>query len=101
MTRTGWYRCLHVTMNYGLSGIGAIYFRNEENLMHKSQGDMIQFYDTVTSPYKGRLEAWWVKNQSLKNYFLFIVLTVWVILFPKSTILQQLRKDLPPAPREL
>ena len=46
---------------------------------------MIRFYDTVISPYKGQLEAWWVKNQSL-NYFLLIVLTIWVILFPKSTI---------------
>ena len=88
-------------MRSGLSGIGAIYFRDEENLLHNAQGDMIRFYDTVISPYKGQLEAWWVKNQSLKNYFLFIFLTLWVILFPKSTILQQLRKDLPPAPQEL
>jgi lipopolysaccharide/colanic/teichoic acid biosynthesis glycosyltransferase len=85
----------------GLSGIGAIYFRDEENLMHKAQGDMIRFYDEVISLYKGRLEAWWVTNQSLKNYFLLIFLTVWVIIFPKSTILLQLRKDLPPSPEEL
>ena len=85
----------------GLSGIGAVYFRDEENLMHKAQGDMIVFYDTVISPYKGRLEAWWVKNQSLKNYFLFIFLTVWVIVFSKSTLLFQLRKDLPQPPHGL
>ena len=85
----------------GLSGIGAIYFRDEENLLHKAQGDMMSFYDTVISPYKGRLEAWWVKNQSLKNYFLLIILTVRVILFPKTRLLFQLRKDLPPPPQEL
>jgi lipopolysaccharide/colanic/teichoic acid biosynthesis glycosyltransferase len=90
-----------VGMSPGLSGIGAIYFRDEENLMHKAKGDMIRFYDTVISPYKGQLEAWWVKNQSLTNYFLLIGLTVWVILFPKSRILQKLRKDLPLPPREL
>ncbi|MFW6148126.1 MAG: sugar transferase [Thermodesulfobacteriota bacterium] len=85
----------------GLSGIGAIYFRDEENLMHKAQGDIIRFYDEVISPYKGRLEAWWVKNQSLKNYFQLIVLTVWVLFFPKSRLLFQLRKDLPPPPQGL
>jgi len=85
----------------GLSGIGAIYFRDEENLLHKAQGDMIGFCDDVISPYKGRLEAWWVKNRSLKNYFLLIVLTVWVIVFPKSTLLVTLLKDLPPPPQEL
>ena len=88
-------------MRSGLSGIGAIYFHDEENLLHNAQGDMIRFYDEVISPYKGQLEAWWVKNQSLKNYFLLIFLTIWVILFPKSTILSQLQKDLPPAPQEL
>jgi hypothetical protein len=28
----------------GLSGIGAIYFRDEEYLLHTAQGDMIRFY---------------------------------------------------------
>jgi lipopolysaccharide/colanic/teichoic acid biosynthesis glycosyltransferase len=90
-----------LTVRPGLSGIGAIYFRDEENLLTNPQRDIIHFYDNVISPYKGQLEAWWVTNQSLKNYFLLIFLTVWVILFPKSTILQQLRKDLPPPPEEL
>jgi len=90
-----------LTVRPGLSGIGAIYFRDEENLLHQAQGDMIQFYDTVISPYKGQLEAWWVKNQSLKNYFLLIVLTVWVLFFPKSRLPFTLRKDLPPPPQGL
>ena len=90
-----------LTVSPGLSGIGAISVRDEENLLQKAQGDMIRFYDTVISPYKGQLEAWWVTNQSLTNYFLLIFLTVWVILFPKSTILLQLRKDLPPPPQGL
>jgi len=41
----------------GLSGIGAIYVRDEENLLYKAQGDMIRFYDTVISPYKGQLDC--------------------------------------------
>ncbi|MFW6148007.1 MAG: hypothetical protein ACOC6B_06420 [Thermodesulfobacteriota bacterium] len=69
--------------------------------MHKAQGDIIRFYDEVISPYKGRLEAWWVRNQSLKNYFLLIVLTVRVLFFPKSRLPFILLKDLPPPPQEL
>jgi len=85
----------------GLSGIGAVYFRDEENLLTNPQRDIIHFYDNVISPYKGQLEAWWVRNQSLTNYFLLIALTLWVIVFPKSMILLRLRKDLPPPPQEL
>jgi len=62
---------------------------------------MIRFYDEVISPYKGRLEAWWVKNRSLKNYFLLIILTVRVLFFPKSRLSLTLRKDLPPPPQGL
>jgi len=62
---------------------------------------MIRFYDEVVSLYKGRLEAWWVTNQSLENYFLLIVLTMWVILFLNSRLLFQLCNDLPPPPQEL
>jgi len=46
-----------LTVRPGLSGIGAIYFRDEENLMHKAQADMIRFYDAVISPYKGQLDC--------------------------------------------
>jgi lipopolysaccharide/colanic/teichoic acid biosynthesis glycosyltransferase len=84
-----------LTVKPGLSGIGAIYFRDEENLLPKVQGDMIRFYDEVISPYKGELEAWWVRNQSLTNYFLLIALTLWVIVFPRSSLLFQLCNDLP------
>ncbi|MFW6148120.1 MAG: hypothetical protein ACOC6B_07005 [Thermodesulfobacteriota bacterium] len=62
---------------------------------------MMRFYDNVISPYKGQLEAWWVKNRSLTNYFLLIVLTVRVLFFPKSRLPFTLRKDLPPPPQEL
>jgi len=90
-----------LTVRPGLSGIGAVYFRDEEILLHKAQGDMIRFYDTVISSYKGQLEAWWVKHQSVKNYFLLIVLTIRVIFFPKIKLPLSLRKDLPPPPQEL
>jgi lipopolysaccharide/colanic/teichoic acid biosynthesis glycosyltransferase len=90
-----------LTVRPGLSGIGAVYFRDEENLLTNPQRDIIHFYDNVISHYKGRLEAWWVKNRSLKNYFVLIVLTIRVIFFPKTRLPFTLRKDLPRPPPEL
>ncbi len=85
----------------GLSGIGAIFFRDEESILEKAEGDKMEFYDKVISPYKGQIEAWYVKNQSLKNYFLVIFTTIWVVLFPKSKIFGNVFRGLPAPPDTL
>lgn len=56
---------------------------------------------SVITPYKGQLESWYVDNRSLKNYFLIIFITIWVVLFPNSLIWQKVFKDLPPMPEEI
>jgi len=58
----------------GLSGIGSIVFRDEENLMHQS-ADPDTFYDQVIMPCKGLLEEWYVEHQSLSVYLKCIWLT--------------------------
>jgi lipopolysaccharide/colanic/teichoic acid biosynthesis glycosyltransferase len=78
----------------GLSGIGSIVFRDEEEMMH-GHPDPGRFYDSVIMPYKGALEEWYVHNQNLGIYFLLIGLTVWVVLFPRSKAVWHLLKDLP------
>ncbi|CZE49308.1 sugar transferase [Campylobacter geochelonis] len=85
----------------GLSGMGAIFFRDEESILEKTKMDKIKFYDEIISPYKGKLESWYIKNYSLKNYFLLIGITVWVVLFPKSKIYTKIFRDLPIPPKEL
>jgi lipopolysaccharide/colanic/teichoic acid biosynthesis glycosyltransferase len=67
----------------GLSGIGSIVFRAEEEMLHQ-HADAKQFYKECISPYKGSLEVWYVKHQGLITYFLLIVLTVWVVVFSNS-----------------
>jgi lipopolysaccharide/colanic/teichoic acid biosynthesis glycosyltransferase len=67
----------------GLSGIGSIVFRDEEDLMHASAYPEL-FYDEVIMPYKGRLEEWYVANQGLRSYIVSIVVTAWTVLFPDS-----------------
>ncbi|MCC5865152.1 MAG: sugar transferase [Wenzhouxiangella sp.] len=84
----------------GLSGIGSIIFRDEEELMaHAADPDA--FYDQVVMPHKGQLEEWYVQHESLSNYFLLIFVTLWVVVFPKSELPHRLFHDLPELPNPL
>lgn len=84
----------------GLSGIGSIVFRAEEQMMHDAD-NADALYDEVIMPYKGQLEEWYVQHQSLRHYFLLIVLTVWVVVFPSSQAVWRTLKGLPVPPIEL
>jgi len=84
----------------GLSGIGSIIFRDEENLLHDANDPMV-FYDTIIAPYKGEVEKWYIHNASLVNYFLIIFVTAWVVLFSKSRIVWKAFPSLPAPPKEL
>lgn len=84
----------------GLSGIGSIVFRGEEEIM-SDVSTSVNFYKTVITPYKGSLEEWFVLNKSIYLYFSAIALTVWVVLFPKTNIVWKSFKNLPRPPSEL
>lgn len=84
----------------GLSGIGSIVFRGEEELLHASVNPD-RFYDEVIMPYKGKLERWYVAHQGLKLYFLCIIITVWVVFFPNTQIAWKILPQLPSPPIEL
>jgi lipopolysaccharide/colanic/teichoic acid biosynthesis glycosyltransferase len=84
----------------GLSGIGSIIFRDEENMLHGHQNP-VHFYDHVIAPYKGELEEWYVANQNLRTYFMLISLTVWVVLMPQSKAVGRLLGNLPKPGPEL
>jgi lipopolysaccharide/colanic/teichoic acid biosynthesis glycosyltransferase len=103
-------RCFHafpaearakiVEVRPGLSGIGSIVFRGEEE-MYGDTDNPDRLYDEVIMPYKGELERWYVNHQTLGNYFLLILLTVLVVLRPHSRVLWRVFPDLPRAPAEL
>jgi lipopolysaccharide/colanic/teichoic acid biosynthesis glycosyltransferase len=84
----------------GLSGIGSIIFRNEEEMLNLA-GDNIKFYEEVITPYKGKLEVWFVLNSTLLNYFKIIFLTMFVVMFPKTKIVWEVFRHLPIPPIEL
>lgn len=86
----------------GLSGIGSIVFRNEEQIVQKfdSYNDKDKFYRTVIMPYKGELEVWYIKHKNVLTYFKLIFLTVEVVLNPNSRRWTKL-KGIPIIPQEL
>ncbi|GHU76790.1 glycosyl transferase [Spirochaetia bacterium] len=88
------------TIRPGLTGIGSIIFRNEEEILH-SVSDREYFHDKIITPYKGKLECWYVKNQNIKNYFIIIFCTILVILNSRINIWKHLFNDLPEMPTEL
>ena len=84
----------------GLSGVGSIIFRGEEEIMHGATAS-VDFYATVIAPYKGALEEWFVLNKSLYIYFVAIFVTAWAVLVPSTKKAWRVFKDLPEPPSEL
>lgn len=84
----------------GLSGIGSIVFRDEE-LMMNTDNDPDKFYDEIIMPYKGNLEEWYSLNNSIKNYFILIFLTILIVLAPSKKLIWKVFKNLPKPPAEL
>ena len=84
----------------GLSGVGSIIFRGEEEIMHGATAS-VDFYANVIAPYKGELEEWFVSNKSLYIYFVAIFVTAWTVLIPSTKIAWRVFKDLPEPPTEL
>ena len=84
----------------GLTGIGSIVFRNEEEILHKFE-DKKSFHTNTINPYKMMLESWYAKHKSMRNYFKIIFMTAFVIVKPDSGIWKKKFKGLPPVPPEL
>ena len=85
----------------GLTGIGSVIFRNEEEILKKSEIPIELFYSKFISPYKGNLEVWYSKKISFTVDFLIIILTAWVIFFPKSNLPFIILRDIPVKPKFL
>ena len=90
----------------GLSGIGSIVFRNEEEMLQKAEAagyNKDTFHQEIIQPYKGHLEAWYAEHKSIFTYFKMIALTVDAVLHPDSRRWWHTfkRKGLPKPPVEL
>ena len=79
----------------GLTGIGSIVFRDEEELLSQTNLPLDEFYKNEISPYKGELELWYQKNVSLYTDILIIVITAITLFVPNNNLAHRLFKDLP------
>jgi lipopolysaccharide/colanic/teichoic acid biosynthesis glycosyltransferase len=82
----------------GLTGIGSIIFRDEEELISRvivSGGDAWDFYKNEIYPFKGSLERWYQSNYSFLVDLKIILITAWVILSPASLIVYRIFPSLP------
>ena len=82
----------------GLTGIGSIIFRDEEELISNVKnngGDTWEFYKNTIYPFKGEVEIWYQNNKSFFLDIKLIFITAWVIFSPNSKIYEKLFRDLP------
>jgi lipopolysaccharide/colanic/teichoic acid biosynthesis glycosyltransferase len=82
----------------GLTGIGSIIFRDEEELITTVKingGDTWDFYKNDIYPFKGKLERWYQSNFSFWVDLKIILITAWVILRPASQIVYRIFPSLP------
>jgi lipopolysaccharide/colanic/teichoic acid biosynthesis glycosyltransferase len=87
-------------LNPGLTGIGSIVFRNEEEILHRVE-DKKDFHLRRIMPYKAELEGWYADHRNLWNYFRMIFITVYTVIRPSSGSWKRAFRGLPLPPEEL
>lgn len=93
-------RKIILSVRPGLSGIGSLMFRNEENVLRYTENPLL-FYKSTIGPYKANLEIWYVNNCSILLYSKLIVLTLYAVIFSKKIDFWKTFHDLPIPPKDL
>jgi len=81
----------------GLTGIGSIVFRDEEQYLENRDEPMV-FYVEVIIPYKTKIELWYLERKSIVLYFQIIFFTAWAIVRANSVWYEKVFKNLPKLP---
>lgn len=89
-----------VTVLPGISGVGSIIFRDEEAILNSSPNPA-EYYRTVVMPYKGKLEEWYIAHRSVSLYLKCIFLTIYVVFFPRTNLIQKVMPGAPNPPQTL
>ena len=84
----------------GISGIGSIIFRDEEAILSTYKTSLDNFYKVNISPYKGKLESWYLIHQNTWLDFKLMALTALIIIRP-SVDVKIYFKDLPKRPNSI
>ena len=84
----------------GLTGIGSVFFSDEEEIKISNPDEKVKFYKNVIAPFKEKLEIWFANNYNFKNYLLLILLT-FILIFFRKNYLYKAFLSLPAIPDEL
>tara|TARA_Y100000022_G_C13248993_1_gene376255 strand:+ start:337 stop:966 length:630 start_codon:yes stop_codon:yes gene_type:complete len=76
----------------GLSGVGSIVFRDEEQILQNND-DPDKTYKELIAPKKAMLEKWYIENKSIYLYFKLIFLTICIVLLPNLKITRFIKID--------
>lgn len=79
----------------GLTGIGSVVFRNEEELLLNAGDDIEDFYKQNITPYKASLEKWYVINKTFTVDVIILFLTAYSIFIKDTQLPWLVFKDLP------
>lgn len=84
----------------GLTGLGSLFFRNEEELIQKAEAAGIKpwkFYKNEIYPFKGQLETYYQKTRGFKTDFKILVATALGLFFGANDLFY---KFFPNAPKK-
>ena len=79
----------------GITGIGSIIFRDEENFLQLNKEDSSDYYKREIVPFKAKLECWYEENTSMLIDFLLIMITIIMVFLPDSKLYKYFFSELP------
>ena len=86
---------IYASTKPGLTGIGSVVFRNEEDFLAASTKDSERAYREDIMPLKGSLELWYVERKSIGLDLGIILATATLIVLPSNRCFRRLLPDLP------
>lgn len=84
----------------GLSGIGSIIFRSEQEILSETD-NIHKYYSEEIAPYKMELEKWYIYNKSLLLNIKLILVTINAVIFKASQLHWRIFNNLPNPPQSL
>ncbi len=82
----------------GITSIGSIVFRDEEEFLNNYKDDSTKFYNEQIIPYKAKIECWYYDHRSIFMDLLIILITILSIVFPQIRFYNYLFNSLPKHP---
>lgn len=79
----------------GLTGLGSIVFRDEEQILENTTKEFRQCYVEDIAPLKGALELWYGQRQNIWMDLKILGCTAWVIFSPRSMLYLRLFPGMP------